>query len=79
MQPGHCNLATVGKSVEAAGIAPVTLFFGTHCPQCGYALSAGNAQEICREDEALRELVARWHYLISDVRVTIIEIARAAH
>jgi hypothetical protein len=33
---------------------------------------------MCRGDEALRELDACWHHLTSDVRVTIMEIARAA-
>jgi hypothetical protein len=48
------------------------------CPQYGYALSVGDAQDMCREDEALRELVACWHHVTSDVRVTIMEIARSA-
>ena len=52
--------------------------FGTHCPQFDYVLRAEDAQEMCRDDEALRELVACWHRLTSDVRVRIMEIARAA-
>jgi hypothetical protein len=32
--------------------------------------------ELCRDDVALQELVASWRHLTSDVRVTIMEIAR---
>ena len=52
--------------------------YATHCPQCGYALSSGDAQEMCREDEALRELIASWHRLTPTVREIIIEVARGA-
>jgi len=31
-----------------------------------------------REDEALRELVARWHGLTPEVRQRIMEVARSA-
>jgi hypothetical protein len=33
---------------------------------------------MCRDDEALRDLVACWHHLTSDVRVRIRETARAS-
>jgi hypothetical protein len=52
--------------------------YATHCPQCGYTLSAVDAQDMCREDEALCEPVACWRQLTSDVRVTIMEIAWSA-
>jgi hypothetical protein len=52
--------------------------YSTRCPLCGCALSPGDAQGMCREDEALSELVARWHRLTSNVRKTILEVARGA-
>lgn len=49
----------------------------THCPQCGYDLSAGDAQEMRWKDEALRQLVATWHGLTPAVRKAIMDLARA--
>jgi hypothetical protein len=37
---------------------------------------AGDAQEVCREDEMLRELVATWHRLTPAVRKKITVVAR---
>jgi hypothetical protein len=43
------------------------------CENCTYGLSGG-----CREDAALRELVAAWHGLTPDVREKIMELVRCS-
>ena len=39
-------------------------------------MSAGDAQEVCREDPALRELVTFSHGLTPSVRVRIVVLVR---
>jgi len=43
----------------------------------GYVFSRPDAQEMCRVDETLRELVATWHRLTPTVRKKIMGVARA--
>ena len=74
----HSIKTTYDKRNGGAGNCTRQPVYRTHCPQCDYAPSTGDVQEMCRDDEALRELVACWHHLTSDFRVRIMEIARAA-
>ena len=63
-------------SVRGDGNCTRHAVFGTHCPQCGYALSAGDAQEMSREDATLRELVAIGHRLKPEGQEKIVGMAR---
>ena len=47
----------------------------TFGPHCGFALFSGPAQEKCREDAALPELVANWQLFQPSVRSAIMALA----
>jgi hypothetical protein len=76
----NCRTAKPGRNRDGASRGNCTRHsvFGTHCPQCGYALSPGDAQEMCRDDQALRELLAIWPRLTPSVRTIIMDLARSA-
>ena len=46
----------------------------TICPACGYDMALGGWPEHGRDDAALRELVAAWHGLATEVREKIIDV-----
>jgi hypothetical protein len=50
----------------------------THCPQISYEATAKGAQEMCREDAALREVVTTWHRLSPTVRDALLALVRSS-
>ena len=73
----HCQQNVYNNENGGCGNCTRHPVFGTHCPQCGYALSAGDAQEMCRDCVALRELVISWHRLTPEVRDAIMKLVRS--
>jgi len=73
-----CRTAKPGQNRDGASGGNCTCHpvYATHWPQICYALSRGDAQKTCREDESFRELVANWHGQTPDVRAAIMEFVR---
>jgi hypothetical protein len=71
-----CNQMRCGKTNGGGGNCTLHPDSLIRCQQICYEITAEGAQEMCREDAALCELVASWHNLTLSVRDAIMELAR---
>jgi hypothetical protein len=71
-------IVAIGISMGSGGTCTHYSICATHCATNSDAFPSGYAQEPCRADEALSELVARWHRLTLNARETTFDVARGA-